>query len=139
MNYYDIDIKDKIEELIYSDLSSLSPETDVYIESKHKALAESYDKPIPRHFVSENGGVIRCYREDGEFARAYALETYGEGVLILADKKNNRYTTIMLNEDDGWWFISNCNYFAWIYRKPSFIALMSEALSLFNASYKELE
>lgn len=86
-----------------------------------------------------NFPIGRFYRgKDGVPHRAYALDGYG-GIAIFAyysDHKSkicDEWKIAILGEDDGYHFLnSNDLYCSYYGKKPSFLSLLSEAISLIN-------
>lgn len=116
---------DNIRDIIIDDLGPASPECDC-IESN---LFEDAYK-----CQSEACNLITRYFEDDNYARAYAVHTYSEGIMILFDKKTNNYNIIVIGEDDGSWFPTH--YYSGIgTNKSNFIHLVSEALGIFNSNF----
>ena len=128
-NKYSID---DIDEIVRTDTLSISPESDIAVNCIHTAL--NINNRSSWRDVDFNGGVATRYYEDREYARAYALSPYSNGIAIIAHKKSNDFTILVLGEDDGSWFVSN-DTVDWITDKSTFISLVSEALSIFNANY----
>lgn len=83
--------------------------------------------------ASERCNSIIRYYEDDRFVRAYSLVAYEGGIVIIYDKFYKTYYTIILGEDDGSWFPRD----SWNFRgKSTFIACLSEALSIFNSNFQ---
>lgn len=134
---YEYDDKEQIEELnniVIHDTILTSPECDIWCDCKHQAISDE-DEPVGR-LVGFECDVATRYYEDKQYARAYALSPSENGVAIFVDKKSNKFTFFVLGEDDGFWFISTLSNLSWIQGKLSFVALVSECLSIFNANYK---
>lgn len=86
----------------------------------------------------ENFPISRFYRgKNGEPSRAYALDGDG-GIAIIAyynkhSKTYGEWKIITLGEDDAYHFLNSrdlyCSYYG---EKPSFLHLLSEAISMIN-------
>lgn len=127
MNNYDLynDSLDELRGIIYDDLGPATPEVD-YIESN--IVEHAFHSP------SEKCNTITRYFEDDEYVRAYAVEVYTEGIMIIFNKKNRTYNIIVIQEDDGCWFPSQ--YYEGIKCiKSTFISLLTEAISIFNSNF----
>ena len=122
----EIDLRD----LVYSDLSSSSPELCVFTDCPH------FDNGWKNSSSSCN--TITRYYEDSESARAYCVRPYREGVMIFYDKRDierkGPWKVVMLGEDDGFWFPQESIYNT---EKKEFIYLITEAISIFNANFNE--
>ena len=134
---YDKNTIIKINDIIDNDLFSINPEYGVMKKCQHQAILD-WGGCEKENYVDFTCDIATRYYEDENYARAYALTPYGSGVAIFADKKEDRYTLFMLGEDDGAWFVSTVHYLAWVNysNKLTFVSLISEALSIFNANYK---
>lgn len=131
---YDEEKLKELSSLVYKDLAYVTPESDVWVEYPHKAI--KIDESCDLREVDFPCDMATRYYEDKQYARVYALSPYENGVTIFVDKVNNAFTIFILGEDDGCWFISTSSYLNWIQGKPSFMALVSECLSILNANYK---
>lgn len=116
---------DDIRDLIIDDLGPACPEFDC-IESD--VFENAYKSQ------SETCNLITRYYEDDNYARAYAVSPYKEGIMILMNKKSKEYNIIVIGEDDGCWFPTH--YYDGIRTdKHNFISLVSEALGIFNSNF----
>lgn len=116
---------DEIRELIVNDLGPACPEFDCIESDIYKDAYKAQ---------SESGDLIIRYFEDDNYARSYAVSPYEEGIMILMNKKSNKYNIIVIGEDDGCWFLTHY-YDGICTKKSSFITLVSEALGVFNSNF----
>lgn len=130
---YDEEKFEELNHIVFKDLAYVTPESDVWVECPHKAIkTDSFSDLREVDFPCD---VATRYYEDNQYARAYALSPYENGVAIFVDKKDNSFTIFILGEDDGFWFLSTVHHLSWVQGKSSFITLVSECLSIFNANY----
>lgn len=126
-----MELNEEVENVIIKDTSALNPERngeDIIIYSAFETKkCKSYKR------ASERCNSIIRYYEDDRFVRAYSLVAYEGGIVIIYDKFYKTYYTIILGEDDGSWFPRD----SWNFRgKATFIACLSEALSIFNSNFQ---
>lgn len=126
-----MELNEEVENVIIKDTSALNPERngeDIIIYSAFETKKyKSYKR------ASERCNSIIRYYEDDRFVRAYSLVAYEGGIVIIYDKFYKTYYTIILGEDDGSWFPRD----SWNFReKTTFIACLSEALSIFNSNFQ---
>ncbi len=126
-----MELNEEVENVIIKDTSALNPERngeDIIIYSAFETKkCKSYKR------ASERCNSIIRYYEDDRFVRAYSLVAYEGGIVIIYDKFYKTYYTIILGEDDGSWFPVD----SWNFReKNTYIACLSEALSIFNSNFQ---
>lgn len=114
-----------IKNIINNDLCYASPEIKDVESSIFKDALKS---------ASEQGNLITRYFEDDEYARAYCVEPYHDGIMIIFDKSIKTYNIIVIEEDDGAWFPTQY-YDGIIANKSSFVCLLSEAIFIFNSNF----
>lgn len=125
-DYYTIS-DDEIQEMIFRDLDNTNPELCIYKEYIHNAFPQ---RDAYSHIDDQCNSIVRYY-EDEYFARAYAVESYGEGIGIFYCKRNKLYKIVMIGEDDGNRFIVN----ELTSDKATLLTNLSQAFSIFNANF----
>lgn len=126
-----MELNEEIEFIIIKDTSPLSPEREDEYESICSSFCTKEYKSYKR-ITERCNSIIRYYKSD-RFVRAYSLVPYEGGVAIIYDKFYKNYYTITLGEDDGSWFPVD----SWNFReKNTYIACLSEALSIFNSNFQ---
>lgn len=124
-------LNEEIEFIIIKDTSPLSPEREDEYESICSSFYTKEHKSYKR--ITERCNSIIRYYESDRFVRAYSLVPYEGGIAIIYDKFYKNYYTITLGEDDGSWFPVD----SWNFReKNTYIACLSEALSIFNSNFQ---
>lgn len=126
-----MELNEEVENVIIEDTSALSPERNGEDIIIYSAFGTNKCKSYKR--VSERCNSIIRYYEDDRFVRAYSLVAYEGGIVIIYDKFYETYYTIILGEDDGNWFPRDSWNFS---EKTTFIACLSEALSIFNSNFQ---
>lgn len=88
--------------------------------------------------MSKNFPIIRFYKDNKtKLCRAYGLDS-GGGIAIIAEysewtESYNTWKIVTLGEDDEYYFLNSSNlYCSYIENKNSFIALLSEVISIMN-------
>lgn len=126
-----MELNEEIEFIIIKDTSHLSPGREDEYESICNSFYTKEYKSYKR--ITERCNSIIRYYESDRFVRAYSLVPYEGGVAIIYDKFYKNYYTITLGEDDGSWFPVD----SWNFReKNTYIACLSEALSIFNSNFQ---
>lgn len=126
-----MELNEEIEFIIIKDTSPLSPEREDEYESICSSFHTKEHKSYKR--ITERCNSIIKYYESDRFVRAYSLVPYEGGIAIIYDKFYKNYYTITLGEDDGSWFPVD----SWNFReKNTYIACLSEALSIFNSNFQ---
>lgn len=139
-NYYnDTNSKERLEALNKYNRFIKASLNDMDLDNLiRKDMSEIWEEVGGQDGMYENFPIIRFYKDNKtKLCRAYALDSYG-GIAIIAEysewtESYNTWKIVTLGEDDGYHFLNSSNlYCSYINNKNSFIALLSEAISIMN-------
>lgn len=120
--------REELNYMIYDDLGLSSPELDEYTKCVH-TLPRKYETS---HNSAEKCNTIIRYYDDGEVARAYCVHSYDGGIGIMYNRNTKSFSTFVIGEDDGNWFVTKELHIS----KHRFINAYIEALAIFNGNFK---